>query len=525
MTARASRGNALVASLLALGLGLYVLLHYAEPELSVTWSYAHLHRRAFLLWLGAALIVVLPISAHLLWRHPAAQRPLGRITRGQAAGGLLLLFAGTLALSLWFPQQPHAVDSVEFLLSTSQPGFRYPARWYLSIRVYRLLATMLVPPLEPEVFARGVNALLGAVALTALAGCARLLSRTRGEAAALTLLVWTSFGVLQISVGYLDIYPVPMAMTALYLWLALRVLVGRTHIVWPLLIVGLGPFFYIGAVLLAPSMVLLAYHVARRPGGLRRLLVSGLITLAAMAAATIPGHGRPLAWHAWYVEAAEAASCSWGLAPDSCLLPLDYMLGRTHLNEMLHLLLLVDGVGLLLFVVCTIPELARHWRNEWRKDWRRIDLRVLVLGSIAAGHFAFLLMLDPLFGQYSDWDAYTYPAVAVTLLGGWGFVQWGRRRPRAFDLLLGLALAAASVHLLARLNAMHLDYHRHVVETPCHVNCGPPGSYYESCRGCTWDGLLLLCECRTRDGGWRRAGTIRKCPRGFRNQDGFLRCE
>ncbi len=512
-----SRRNAVVASILATGLGAYILLHFAEPDLAITWSYAHLHRRPFLPWVGGALVVLLPALGAALWRHPAAQRPLGHLSRPRIFGTVIALFVGLFTLSLWFPQVPHAIDSAEFLFGASQPGFHFNPRWYLSIRTYRLLSTVLVPPLSPEHFARGMNALLGAVALTAFAGSARLLSKTRGEAIALTLLVWSSFAVLQMSIGYLDIYPVPLAVSAVYVWLALRVLEQRTQLLWPLLIVGVGPFFYIGLILLAPSAIFLVFDVVRRDRGFRHVWRPMLLTAACAVFATVPGHGYPLAWSEWYAEAAQAASCHWGYQDSSCLLPLDYMFSWPHLNEMIHLLLLVDGIGLLLFAVCTSSELLR--------DPQKIDLRVLILGSIAAGHFALLLVLDPLFGPYSDWDAYTYPAVPLTLLGGWGFLLWGRRQPRLFGFLLGLALAAASIHALARLNAMHVDYRRHLKESPCHVNCGPRGSYYDTCRNCTWDGVLLLCECRTRAGEWRDSGTMQRCIHGYRNNDGYLRCE
>jgi len=511
-----SRGSMVVASILTLGFAAYILLHYVDPHLSITWSYAHLHRRSFLPWIGAGLIVLLPIAAATAWRSPSAHLPVGTLSRVQIGAGFLLLCAVLLAVTRWFPQVPHAVDSVEFMIGATRPGFRFNPRWYLSIRLYRLFAWPLVPPLEPETFARGANALLGAVALCALAGTARLLSRTRGEAIALTALVWSSFGVLQMSVGYLDIYPVPLATTGVYLWLAFRVLDGRTPLLWPLLIVFVGPFFYIGMILLAPSALFLAFAVFRRDG-FHAVWVPCAISLAAAIFATVPGHGRPLAWADWYAEAAEAASCGWGYSSASCLLPFDYMTSWTHLNEMLHLLLLVDGIGLLLLVVCTFSELAL--------DWRRIDLRLLILATIGAAHFAFLIVLDPLFGQYSDWDAYTYPGVAITLLGGYGFILWGRRVPGLFGPLLGLALAAASVHALARLNAMHVGYREHLIETPCHVNCGPPGSYYETCRNCIWDGSIVGCECLTDAGEWRKSRLSGHCRGDIRNDDGVLRCK
>ena len=90
---------------------------------------------------------------------------------------------------------------------------------------------------------------------------------------------------------------------------------------------------------------------------------------------------------------------------------------------------------------------------------------------------------------------------------------------------LARALAAASVHSLARLNAMHLDYHRHIIESPCHVNSGPGGSYTKSCENCTWDGQILTCDCQTLAGALNRTATMTPCRSGYANDDGKLRCE
>ena len=72
------------------------------------------------------------------------------------------------------------------------------------------------------------------MALAALAGCARRLGRTRGEVVAITLLAWSAFGVLQLAIGYVDVYPTVLALMALYLWAALGALDGTLHPVWAL---------------------------------------------------------------------------------------------------------------------------------------------------------------------------------------------------------------------------------------------------------------------------------------------------
>src|SRR5207247_2162802 len=89
--------------------------------------------------------------------------------------------------------------------------------------------------------ARAPAGLAASVALVALAGAARRLGRTRGEAGAIALVAWTAFGVAQLVPGYLDVYPFALAVTALYLWTALGVLAGDVHPGWPLVIAFLAP--------------------------------------------------------------------------------------------------------------------------------------------------------------------------------------------------------------------------------------------------------------------------------------------
>lgn len=517
MLAESRRTGTSVPILLFLGLVAILLLHFVDPDLPMTWAFAHLHRRPYLPWIGISLVFALPLIANALWRPEGVPERTGNLRRTSVLAFLVLAFAGTLSASLYWPQVPYSIDSQTFLVSVTRPEADYPPRWYLTTRLYRLVSLALVPPVDPEVYARGANALAGAFTLTALVGCARLLARRRSETIAITLLAWSSLGVAEMSIGYLDVYPVPVAMTAVFLWLALGSLAGRRHVFWPVFLAGIGPFFYIGLVLLAPSMIFVIDAERHRPGGWRRLILSAIATFFAAGATTLAGHGRLFAWPQWYAEAAEASSCALGLDPTSCLLPLSYMFSITHLWEMASLILLVDGVGFLLLIVCGLPAALRLPRH--------LDKRALVLGTIAGAHFAFLLVLDPLFGPYADWDAYAASMIPVTLLGAWAFVVWGRSNPQIFGALLGLALATSSVHLLARLNAIHVDYRGHLEETPCHVaGCAPPGSYVETCRDCRWDGVLLLCECRRRDGRWKPTAHFGSCRTGFYNDDGTLSC-
>ena len=53
--------------------------------------------------------------------------------------------------------------------------------------------------------------------------------------------------------------------------------------------------------------------------------------------------------------------------------------------------------------------------------------------------------------------------------GAYAFVVWGREHEHAFAWLLGLAIASAGVHLLARWNALDVDLPRHLLESPYHA--------------------------------------------------------
>ncbi|MBM4267179.1 MAG: glycosyltransferase family 39 protein [Deltaproteobacteria bacterium] len=54
---------------------------------------------------------------------------------------------------------------------------------------------------------------------------------------------------------------------------------------------------------------------------------------------------------------------------------------------------------------------------------------------------------------------------------------------------------------------------------------GPPGSYWESCGACTWDGTTLACTCADGKGGLRETRRSQRCAKGYANRDGDLICE
>ena len=443
-----------VALALAAGLAGELALHFLEPRLALTWSYAHLGRRAALPWLGIALVLALPAAGRCAWRQPGVERPLGAVSWRSTLGGCALAGA-VLALGRACPAPLVSIDPW-FLVKSVGEGTGENGRWYLLLWSYERLGAAVRPWLDAPQVIRTVSGLAASVALVALAGAARRLGRTRGEAGAITLLAWSAFGTAQLVPGYLDVYPFALAVTALYLCTALGALAGDVHPGWPLALAFVAPFFYIGLVLLLPSTAVIALSAARRPEARAPLALGLLAAVAAAGAATLPGFGAPFAWRAFVARAHADSGWQLGLSPTSSLLPLGYLLSGAHAREVVHTLLLVDGVGVLLLVVC----------GAWLP---RRDPAAALLALLVAPWLAYVVAMDPLFGAFADWDLFSYGAAATSLLGAYAFVAWGRAAPRAFGWLLGLALAAASVHLLARWNALDVDLPRHLLESPYHV--------------------------------------------------------
>ena len=443
-----------VALALAAGLAGELALHFLEPRLALTWSYAHLGRRAALPWLGIALVLALPAAGRCAWRQPGVERPLGAVSWRSTLGGCALAGA-VLALGRACPAPLASIDPW-FLVKSVAEGTGENGRWYLLLWSYERLGAAVRPWLDAPQVIRTGSGLAASVALVALAGAARRLGRTRGEAGTITLLAWSAFGTAQLVPGYLDVYPFALAVTALYLCTALGALAGDVHPGWPLALAFVAPFFYIGLVLLLPSTAVIALSAARRPEARAPLALGLLAAVAAAGAATLPGFGAPFAWRAFVARAHADSGWQLGLSPTSSLLPLGYLLSGAHAREVVHTLLLVDGVGVLLLVVC----------GAWLP---RRDPAAALLALLVAPWLAYVVAMDPLFGAFADWDLFSYGAAATSLLGAYAFVAWGRAAPRAFGWLLGLALAAASVHLLARWNALDVDLPRHLLESPYHV--------------------------------------------------------
>jgi len=202
---------------------------------------------------------------------------------------------------------------------------------------------------------------------------------------------------------------------------------------------------------------------ARGAGG---AAVGGAVGVLAAGLGTVPRYGRPFAWGAFLARVDVDRMSNLGLSPTSSLLPLDFMLSALHAREVVHTLLLIDGIGWLLLLVPGLWLALRSARVGW-------DAQAAFLALIVLPYLAYVVTMDPIFGSYADWDLFSYGAVVTSLLGAYAFVVWGRGCPRAFAALLGVALAAAGVHLFARLNALTVGLQDHLRESPYHLAAPP----------------------------------------------------
>lgn len=440
-----------VPALLAL-----LALHVAEPDLPLSWGFAGLRAA----WgsvvpamVCAGLVLAVVAAA---WRSPIGARPVPRMRVAPVAAGTVAVWLVLALTGLQWPA-PDVCPDAMFLPHQLRTGGAGSVRWLLAVPLLQLLYAPFRAHVDPDLALRVINALFSTLSVALTLAIAVRLGRTLREVAAIVLLVWTGLGSLQLALGYVDIYPLVQLFVALYLWTALRYLDGDGSIVWPLLVAVVGPCFYIGLILLAPSLLVPLYAAYRR-SDLAPVALAVCVAPLIVGLATVPTFGAPFALRAWLDRLADVGL--YGLNPGRQTLPLAYMLSLRHAGEVLSTLILLDGTALAL--LAALP--ARTSAGAF-------------LAVLLASGLAFVVAMDPLWGPYSDWDLFSYLTLPLGVAAGLAFATWSRVQPRAAGLVLGLALATSTVHLLARLNALHLDFPRHVAASPFHIP-GVPSSVF-----------------------------------------------
>ena len=461
--------GAAAGALVLVGLAAYLMLHFAAPQSALTWSYAHLDRAPWRVACAALGVLMLPPLVAVLWRLPPGRRALSNRLSRQTIALAAVALAAWVAIGGALPAPASNFDAL--VMVRAMEGERDVARWTNTQWLFRHLVALARPYLDARSVLVLLDSLAAGLGLLGIAAAVRELVTTRAEAIALFALVATSFGVLQIAVGYVDIYPVALFFTGMWLALALRTIRRGLHPVFPAMLLGAAPFFYIGLVLLWPSALAIAWAEVRRADAAShrraraRLGVAAAGAIGTAALSTLPAYGRIAAWRDFLADASRDSAANAGLQLGTNLLPLDVLFSAQHALEVLHGLLLVDALGPLFLLG---PGLWVCARTPLR-DWRRWDPRALLLCLLVAPSLLYSTVMDPVYGPYADWDLWSFGAGLSALLGGWAFIVWGRAHARVFPLLLGLALAASTTHLLARLHAIPFERDQHMRESPVHL--------------------------------------------------------
>ena len=461
--------GAIGAAILIGALG-YLGLHLWEPELSLTWAYAHLNRLPFAWPLSLVAVFGLPVLAVLAARLPIATRVIPPLKWRGALLAFLIVSALFLLIGWFFPAKAISLDATAFAIQVWKGGI-WTTRWYMTLvsftSIFRVVEWLAPVPVPARDVVSVLNVFLVGASYVLFFACARRLTRNLAETFMVAVLAWTAFGNLQLSLYYMDIYPTAQFITALFLWTTFRFLEGRGDPAWPILVAMLSPFFYVGMVLLAPAAAVVVLLAAARPRGIRYVLGCLAAGMLLAGLLTWPGFGYPFAFGPYLEGLLANDGRQFGLANDSSFLPLAYLFSLEHLVEYLHTLLLIDGIGLWLCATAGIPVLFHALGG-------RFATPAGILFLVAAPILAYAYAMDPLWGAYADWDLFSYVAVPTSLLGGYAFVVWGRAVPRWRAPLFGLLLAASLVHLAARLNALEVESERHFLESPRHLELSPP---------------------------------------------------
>ena len=380
-----------VSGLLAL-----LALHVAEPDLPLSWGFAGLRAVWGTVVPGLVAFVVVLAAVALAWRSPIASRPVPRVRPAAVVAGALVVWLVLALAGLRWPA-PDVCPDAMFLPHQLRTGGAGNVRWLLSVPLLQLLYAPFHGHVDADLVLRVVNAMFSTLSMLLTLAVAMRLGRSVREVAAVVLLVWTGLGSLQLALGYVDIYPLVQLLVALYVWSALRYLDGDGGIVWPLLVAVAGPCFYIGLILLAPSvLVLLAVAVQRRDSRRSR-------SPRARPAHRRARDGAGLSVHRSRCRPGSSVSptSDYGLNPGRQTLPLAYMLSLRHAGEVLSTLLLLDGTALVLlppsrcarepvsFCACCWPRGSPSW-SRWTRSW----------------------------GPYSDWDLFSYLTLPLGVAAG-----------------------------------------------------------------------------------------------------------
>lgn len=260
-----------------------------------------------------------------------------------------------------------------------------------------------------------ISTLAGVAFVWIVLRLATWLGRDRAERALIAGLLLT-LGLMELFFGYIENYTLVAVGVLVYAWLALRAVRGEVGLVWPATVLALAHATHPSSIILAPSLLYLAWlQVQRAPGtrrgpaaraALMRIAVPYVLVLAGvLALMTAGGHG---------VSALLSADAPGG-GDHNWFVPLFKTSTRWEHYTMFSLGHLLDIVNEQLLVAPAIlPGLALAALLAWGRLPRR-DPAFRLLGLLTGLYLLLILTWNPDYGGQRDWDLFSLASLPAAL--------------------------------------------------------------------------------------------------------------
>lgn len=417
----ASRRILLALRLLAL---ILIALHLLAPRFSEAnawgvWPFTYLPPAWR--WGLALAAITLVLFGERLWDRagPALLTRLACLPWG--APGMRLALAAAAALPFWLFRIRHLRWGDAYILAHAIPHpevkltyvWQAPLDVFLHAQLWRIGNRWFGWP-DPIPVYWILSALAGVAFVWVLLGLAQWLGRNRTERLLVTGLVLT-LGTVQLFFGYIENYSIMTVGILLYAWLALRALRGEIALIWPATVLALTHAFHPSTIILAPSLLYLAWFRLDRPGAhgipwpraLLSLAVPYSVVLAGVVALMTAGnHGLDALMG---VDFPGGGDRQW-------FVPLFEVTTRWEHYTMFSWGHLVDIINQQLMSAPVIwPGLIRVALLAWRTLPRGEPIFRL-LACMAFSYLLLILTWNPDYGGQRDWDLFSPAAVPAALL-------------------------------------------------------------------------------------------------------------
>jgi hypothetical protein len=368
----------------------------------------------------AAVLLVFCGERVWQWARPALAAAAGRLPFSARTMHLIVALLAAVPFVLFRIRHLRWGDAYIFFVAIPRSDIRLTYVWQAPLDVFIhakawQLGNRLFGWPDPIPVYLIISTLCGVAFVWILLRLATWLGRNRTERVLTVGLVLT-LGMLELFFGYIENYSMIAVGVLLYAWLALRTVRGEIGMIWPATVLAITHATHPATIILAPSLLYLAWVQGRgRAGGARArgfwravltmtipyvLVFAGVVALMsggrhgldALLGVDFPGGGD----RRWFV-------------------PLFQITTKWEHYTMFSLGHLIDIVNEQLLVApAIVPGLALAAIFAWPRLPRR-DPVFRLLALITGLYFLLTLTWNPDYGGQKDWDLFSGPATPAAL--------------------------------------------------------------------------------------------------------------